>query len=274
MGVSANTISPAELVSVIGTPRCPLIFDVRRAETFAACDRVIASARWRDHRAASAWRRSLPAGAEVVVYCSQGHQVSRAAAALLGAEGARVRVLEGGLEGYVAAGGPTVRRLPGLDLAGDAPSRWVTRERPKIDRVACPWLLRRFVDRDARIFYVAAEWVKDTAIELDATPFDIEGVEYSHRGDMCSFDTMLDAFAIDHAPLRHLARIVRGADTARLDLEPQAAGLLAISLGLSAMHADDLDMLESALAVYDALYAWCRFAVAETHNWPAAQAAR
>lgn len=273
MGVSLGSISPEELILVVGTPRCPPILDVRRAEAFAACDRVIPTARRRDAGAAEAWAPSLPAGAEVVVYCAHGHELSHGAAALLAAEGVRARALDGGFEAYVATGGPTVRQRPGIDFTGEKPSRWVTRERPKIDRAACPWLIRRFVDREARIFYVPPEWALAAAAELDATPFDIEGVELSHQGEKCSFDAMLDEFAIDHAPLRHMARIILGADTARLDLEPQAAGLLAVSLGLSAMHADDHAMLDDAMKVYDALYAWCRFAVRETHGWPAAPSA-
>jgi hypothetical protein len=152
------------------------------------------------------------------------------------------------------------------------PSVWVTRERPKIDRIACPWLIRRFVDPTARFHFVGAEFVRDIADETGWIPFDIKDVHYSHRGDECTFDTMIHEFGISDPALGHLARIVRGADTALLDLEPQAAGLLAISLGLSAIEPDDGAQLEQGMTIYDALYGWCRLAVGETHNWPVSRA--
>ena len=145
----------------------------------------------------------------------------------------------------------------------------MTRERPKIDRIACPWLIRRFIDPSAAFQFVAAEWVRDIADETGWIPYDVEGVELAHRGGTCSFDTLIAEFGIKDPSLLHLARIVRGADTAALDLEPQAAGLLAISLGLSATEQDDHEQLEKGMIVYDALYGWCRHATSERHNWPA-----
>lgn len=145
--------------------------------------------------------------------------------------------------------------------------RWITRSRPKIDRVACPWLVARFVDRDAEFHFVAADRVAARAAELDAIPFDVEGVELSHAGERCSFDAFLERFALDDPALRQLARIVRGADTARLDLAPECAGLLAVSLGLSRLFADDHEQLERGFLVYDALYAWLTQARDETHAW-------
>ncbi|MEC9367904.1 MAG: chromate resistance protein ChrB domain-containing protein, partial [Pseudomonadota bacterium] len=150
-------------------------------------------------------------------------------------------------------------------------SQWVTRERPKIDRLACPWLIRRFLDPDAVIHYVAPDLVKEVARETGGIPFDVDGVEYGHEGEFCSFDTLISKFGIDDPNLLHLARIVRGADTARLDMEPQCAGLLAIALGISAGHSNDHEALGVGMAVYDALYAWTRFARSETHNWPSAK---
>ncbi|TMJ00315.1 MAG: chromate resistance protein [Alphaproteobacteria bacterium] len=148
---------------------------------------------------------------------------------------------------------------------------WVTRRRPKIDRVACPWLIRRFIDPQARILYVDPPEVKNIAADIGAIPFDVEGVEISHEGERCSFDTMLTLFGLEADP--HLARvalIVRGADTARYDLAPEAAGLHAISLGLSALAGDDDHaMIGRGFIVYDALLAWSRHAAAERHNWPA-----
>ena len=145
---------------------------------------------------------------------------------------------------------------------------WVTRERPKIDRIACPWLIRRFIDPNAVFLFVAAPEASAVAERLGATPFDIEGIFWSHRGETCTFDTILTEFGLQNAALDRLAAIVRGADTARPDLAPQAPGLLAISLGLSRLIDDDLKQLEAGLLIYDALYLWCRDAAEETHNWP------
>ncbi len=147
------------------------------------------------------------------------------------------------------------------------PSKWVTRERPKIDRIACPWLIRRFIARDAEFIYVPTEQVFAIAKETGATPYDIPGAEpFSHYGEQCSFDAFLDHYRLHEAALDRLAIIVRGADTARLDLAPQAAGLLAVSLGLSANFADDHAMLEQGMIVYDALYSWCRSLRPETER--------
>jgi hypothetical protein len=147
----------------------------------------------------------------------------------------------------------------------------VTRRRPKIDRIACPWLIRRFIDAEARILFVDPPQVPAVARETGAVPFDIEGIELSHEGERCSFDTMLRVFGLEAEPsLARLALIVRGADTARPDLAAEAAGLHAISLGLSALAADDDHaLLGRGFAIYDALFAWLRFAAEERHNWPA-----
>ena len=205
-----------------------------------------------------------------MVYCIHGHNVSALAATQLARRNIDVAVLDGGLEAFAKAGGPLVRLAgQGVDAVRAEPSVWVTRERPKIDRIACPWLIRRFIDPFAVFHYVPADWVRDVAEELGAIPYDVEGAHYSNRGDACSFDALVAEFAIVDRALLHLARIVRGADTARLDLEPQAAGLLAVSLGLSAIEPDDLRQLEKGMPIYDALYAWCRHAREERHNWPA-----
>ena len=207
-----------------------------------------------------------------MIYCAHGHNVSELAVARLAAAGADAAVLEGGIEAYEQAGGVLVKSsAPGVDVAA-APSVWVTRERPKIDRIACPWLIRRFIDPLAVFHFVAADWVKDVADEIGAIPYDIKDVLYSHRGDTCSFDTLISEFGLADPALDHLARIVRGADTARLDLEPQASGLLAISLGLSAIELDDRAQLEKDMLIYDAPYGWCRHARHETHNWPSRSA--
>jgi hypothetical protein len=146
---------------------------------------------------------------------------------------------------------------------------WVTRTRPKIDRIACPWLIRRFVDPDAAFLFVAPSEVEAVAERFGATPFDIEGIFWSHRGAFCTFDVMVEEFDLQSEALARLAVIVRGADTARLDLAPQAAGLVAASLGFSRMYREDLTQLDATMGLYDAFYRWSRDAVGETHNWPA-----
>lgn len=145
--------------------------------------------------------------------------------------------------------------------------RWVTRERPKVDRIACPWLIARFIDREAEFLFVPATDVARVAKETGATPFDVEGVELTHVGPKCSFDAFLKKYALSDPALGDLALIVRGADTARLDLAPECAGLLALSLGLSRLFSDDLEQLTHGFVMYDALYRWLREARTETHTW-------
>jgi hypothetical protein len=145
---------------------------------------------------------------------------------------------------------------------------WVTRMRPKIDRIACPWLIRRFVDPNAVFLFVAPSEVEAVGDRFGAAPFDMEDVFWSHRGERCTFDVMVEEFGLDHPALLRLATIVRGADTARLDLAPEASGLLAASLGLSRAYANDLEQLDASMALYDGLYRWCREAQDESHDWP------
>jgi hypothetical protein len=173
--------------------------------------------------------------------------VSQNAAKALGA-----RYVEGGIEGWREAGGALDSKPRG------APTRWVTRERPKIDRIACPWLVRRFVDPEAEFLYVPPRAVLDVAREKEAIPYDIPEVHFTHEGDECSFDAFIRHFRLHDPALKALALIVRGADTNRLELAPQAAGLLALSLGLSRTFENDLEMLEQGMVMYDALYAWCK----------------
>ena len=177
---------------------------------------------------------------------------------------------------WAQAGLPMVpeAKLPPRDAQGR--TVWVTRARPKVDRIACPWLIRRFVDPERRV--PVRRPVRGAGRGASASgqpPFDIEGegVFWSHRGELCTFDVMVEEFGLATEPLLRLATIVRGADTARPDLAPEAPGLLAASLGLSRMYADDLEQLEAGMALYDAFYRWCRDATDETHNWPVAEAA-
>ncbi len=146
--------------------------------------------------------------------------------------------------------------------------KWITRERPKIDRIACPWLIERFIDTAPEFFYVPPADVLRAAGETGAIPYDIPGVELTHVGELCSFDAFLKKYHLTDPALQQLATIVRGADTSRLELTPQSAGLYALSLGLSKSFSDDHEMLRHGMVMYDALYAWCRHCQAETHNWP------
>ena len=146
--------------------------------------------------------------------------------------------------------------------------KWVTRERPKIDRIACPWLIARYIDKTPEFLFVPTEQVLAVAHETGAVPYDIPGAEMSHEGEFCSFDTFLKKYNLTDPALHQLAVIVRGADTSRLDLAPQAPGLLALSLGLSRVFADDHEMLRYGMVMYDALYAWCRDCQKEKHGWP------
>lgn len=264
-------ISPEKLNRLIGTPSAPVLIDVRTHDDFQADPRLIPGSRRHPYDDVAAWAGHVT-GEAVVTICQKGKKLSHGVAAYLRTEGITAEVLEGGFEAWQAAGLPLVPTslIPERDAQGR--TVWVTRARPKIDRIACPWLIRRFVDPLAVFHYVTAEWVRDVADETGATAFDVEGVHYSHRGDACTFDTMVAEFGLADPALLHLARIVRAADTARPDLEPQAAGLLAVSLGLSATEDDDHAQLEKGMAIYDALYGWCRHATAETHNWPAGAA--
>jgi hypothetical protein len=177
--------------------------------------------------------------------------------------GVEANFLEGGIANWTEQGLPTRRNI------GAASTKWVTREHPKIDRIACPWLIRRFIDPNAEFIYVPKDQVLAVAEQTGGIPYDIDGVEFTHEGERCSFDTILRIYDIKDPALDHLATIVRGADTSRHDLSPQCGGLFAISLGLSANFPEDHEMLKHGMVVYDALYTWCRTLQAETHNSPA-----
>jgi rhodanese-related sulfurtransferase len=268
MGDSISSMSGNELRGLIGTRACPIIIDVRRLQTYAESDIVIPTARWRDLRTIDAWADALPADADIVAYCVHGYEMSQSAVAQLRARGRRAVSLAGGLDAYRERGGPVILKRAMPDRDEIHPSKWITRQRPKIDRIACPWLIRRFIDREAMIFFVAPDHVVAAAQELGAVPFDIPGVDFSHDGELCSFDAFIKRFGLVDTALDRLATIIRGADTARLDLAPQASGLLAMSLGLSAICGDDHAMLKQGMILYDALYGWARRAAAETHGWP------
>jgi len=267
---SINSISAEKLVRLVGVPRGPALLDVRTDEEFAADPRFIPGAIRRSHKTAADWAAAFSRRAAVVV-CQDGRGASEGVAAWLRHAGAAsADILTGGHAAWAAAGLPTIAqaKLPLRDVQGR--TVWVTRARPKVDRIACPWLVRRFVDPEAVFLFVAAQEVRAVAERFAAAPFDIEGedVFWSHRGDLCTFDVMVQELGLaGFEPLQRVAAIVRGADTARPDLAPQASGLLAASLGLSRMFDDDLAQLDAGMLLYDALFRWARDAVEERHDW-------
>lgn len=269
---SFNTISIEKLNRLVGSPQAPAIVDVRTEEDFAADPRLIPGAVRRPATAAADWTHALR-GEWAVTVCQRGRKLSEGAAAWIRQAGGTAEALGGGFAAWAEAGLPLVpeAKLPARDTHGR--TVWVTRARPKIDRIACPWLVRRFVDPRAVFLFVAPAEVEGVADRFAATPFDVENVFWSHRGEDCTFDIMVAELGLATEPLLRLARIVRAADTARLDLAPEAAGLLAVSLGLSRLYAADLAQLEAGLGLYDALYRWCRDATDETHNWPTSKPA-
>ena len=266
--MSSHTfISPDKLARLVGTAKLPALIDVRTDEDFAADPRLIPGSIRRDHLKAAAWGAELSGRAAIVV-CLRGQKLAQGTAAWLMHVNVAAEALEDGFEGWKAAKLPLVpaSKLPARDPQGR--TVWVTRARPKIDRIACPWLIRRFIDPSAVFLFVAPAEVVAVGERFNAAPFDIENVFWSHRGELCTFDVMIEEFALATPPLLRLATMVRAADTGRLALSPEAPGLLAASLGLSRMYDDDLAQLEAGIALYDAFYRWCRDATDETHNWP------
>jgi rhodanese-related sulfurtransferase len=268
---SLNTIPRDKLWRLIGRPDCPVLIDVRDDDDYAADPRRLPGAVRRSPLDVASWAGEF-AGRRTAVYCQKGLKLGQGVAAWLRHAGAEAEAVEAGFLGWKEAGLPLVPDavLPPRDPRSR--TIWVTRSRPKVDRIACPWLIRRFVDPSAVFLFVNPSDVQAVADRFGAAPFDIEDTFWSHRGALCTFDVMVAEFGLSHPPLDHLARIVRGADTARPDLAPEAPGLLAASLGLSRMYAGDLEQLEAGMLIYDALFRWCRDATEETHTWPSAKA--
>jgi rhodanese-related sulfurtransferase len=260
-------LSVPALLARLGTRHWPLVVDVRRPLAFDADSSMVAGALRCAPDAIAEFAARVSPGIEIVCYCAHGGDVSRGAAVRLRELGHAARILEGGIQAWREAGAPLITKNPALGVPSADSSRWVTRERPKIDRIACPWLIRRFIDPRAEFFYVPTREVFALAEAKSAVAFDIPGGAIEHDGELCSFDTLLRAFGLTEPALRQLAVIVRGADTARPELTPQSPGLLAVSLGLSQSYPDDLEMLAAGMVLYDALYAWCRHAQGETHGW-------
>jgi rhodanese-related sulfurtransferase len=257
-----SAVNATDLSTALASKEPPLVIDVRRQPAFLSSTDMVTGALRRDPEQVSRWSKTLPKAASVVVYCVHGHEVSQKAAAALRGEGLAASYLEGGLEeGWKDTHGALDRKPAG------GSTRWVTRERPKIDRIACPWLIARFVDPGAEFLYVPSKEVLSVAQQKDAIPYDVPGVHFTHEDELCSFDAFLKHYRLTDPALQELATIVRGADTARLDLASQAAGLAAISLGLSRNFTDDHEMLKHGMVMYDALYTWCKEGKQEVHTW-------
>lgn len=262
-----NTISQPTLLRLIGTKRMPVLVDVRTSSDFAENPGFIPTAFRCCHDQIAKLALESPDQSFVII-CDKGLKLSHGSAAVLRAAGASALTLEGGMRGWIKAGLPVI---PVASIAPGwtgTPTRWVTRHRPKIDRIACPWLIRRFVDPKAEFLFVPPSEVHAVADNFDAIPFDIPDAPWTHTKDLCTFDAMLNGFGLSMSALSKMANVIRAADIGTLDEAPEAAGLLAISVGLSREHKDDLTQMEAGFVVYDALFRWARDGAGETHSWP------
>ena len=255
-----NEISPTNLMRLIGTPACPPLIDVCIDTDFDADPYLIPTAIRHAHTNLDPLTDQHSNAA--IIICQKGKKLSHGVAAYLRDNGIDAQVLQGGKHAWKEADLPRTQaaKIPG--------PLWVTRHRPKIDRIACPWLIRRFVDPTARFLFVPASEVIAVAEKFGATPFGVPDVDWTHQGTDCTFDVMVREFGLNHPALAALATIVRAADTNRHDLAPQAAGLLAILVGLSRMYRDDTAQLNAGMVIYDALYRWARDGQSEGHGWP------
>lgn len=265
---SPNQISPAQLSRLVGTPDAPVLIDLCIDEDFSLDPRLIPTAFRHPFGEIESLVDQLQ-NKRVVVYCQQGKKISAGTAAVLRNHGIPAETVIGGQFGWRDANLPLIAdaKIPTRNAAKQ--SVWVTRHRPKIDRIACPWLIRRFVDPNAQFLFVPPATVLAVAEKFNATPFDIDTVFWSHREELCTFDTMLHEFELKTEPLERLATIIRGADTNKHELAPESAGLMAASLGLSRMYKDDNEQLNAGMMLYDAYYRWARDATDEGHDWPA-----
>jgi len=263
-----NSITVPQLNRLIGLPDAPVLVDISIDPDFTDDPFLIPGAVRHPHTDLPGLLARLR-GRACVVTCQQGIKLSQGLVARLNVDGIDAQYLVGG--NYAWRDHPETMRVPNSAIPDlvDGATLWVTRHRPKIDRIACPWLIRRFVDRDARVLFVSPAEVLGVAARYTAVPFDVEDVFWSHRGDTCTFDTMLDEFALNSPALARMARVIRAADTNSHHLAPEAAGLLALSVGLSRQYKNDLQQLDAGLALYDALYRWARDGQDEGHDWPA-----
>lgn len=259
-----NTITPSQLMRRIGTPDCPILIDVCIDADFAEDPRLIPTSRRHSFADIAALVPSV-GDHPVIVICQKGKKLSQGAAAIMRSYGVRAEVLEGGIHAWRDAGGTLIpaQKLPmrsGL---------WVTRHRPKVDRIACPWLIRRFIDPDARFLYVPSADVMMVAEKFAAIPFDVEGADLGHAQGRCTFDALLTNFDLDLPALTEMAAVIRAADGTPGAENAQASGLLALSIGLSRMYKDDVAQLDAAMPIYDALFRWARDGQGESHTWEA-----
>jgi rhodanese-related sulfurtransferase len=268
-------ISPVDCFELLMGPNPPLLIDVRRPNIIEQSGFLFpAMSILADQEDGLKLAATLDPARPIVVACAHAHNRSQLLASALQGQGFKVRVIEHGADGWLSAKLPVVKRqsigLESVITLGAGPTIWVTRRKPKIDRVACPWLIQRFLDPNARFVFAEPEWVLEIAKQTGAIPYDLPGAPLEHDGPLCTFDTILRAFGLNGDPaLAELALIIRGADTDRLDLHPAAAGLLATALGLSQRNGDDDHAtLREGFLVYDGLYAWARHARGEKHNWP------
>jgi rhodanese-related sulfurtransferase len=251
MNQQISHVLSADLSDVLGTAFAPVVVDVRSEADVHAIDRLIPGAIHRRAEAVQGWWRDLPTARPVVVCDLFGGETSTQVAESLRRFGTAASHLVDGFVGWYERGMPTRK------MVGSNSRKWVTREHPKIDRIACPWLVQRFIDATAEFLYVPPDQVLAAAEETGAIPYDVEGVEFTHEGDRCSFDKILRVHDLQIPALDRLAAIVRGADTSRPDLSPECDGLVAISRGLSVNFPDDHEMLKHGLVIYDALFTWC-----------------
>ena len=262
---SPSAITVSQLSRLVGTSSAPVLIDVRIDEDFNTDPRNIPGSFRYSFDNINAIVSDL-LNKKVVVICYQGLKLSQGAAAVLRAAGVSAEYLEGGFVNWINADQPTVSVKYLTNVNQNNQTVWVTRHRPKIDRIACPWLIKRFVDPSASFLYVEPSQVLIVAEKFNALAFDAEGAPYAHRDGKCTFDVMLEEFELQSEPLQYLANIVRAADTGKHEIASEATGLLAISLGFSRMYKDDSIQLEASLPLYDALYRWCRDARNEKHD--------
>ncbi len=265
---SPTQITCSQLHRLIGTPDLPTLIDIRIDDDFGLDERLIPTSYRVSHKSIHEIALQLDPKQKVVVICHEGQKLSQGCVGFLRDKNILAESLEGGFVAWAKANYPLVpeAKIPKNHI--DGRTVWVTRHRPKIDRIACPWLIRRFVDPKALFLFVSPLEVLGVAEKFNATPFDVEDVFWSHREEACTFDTMIEEFDLQTGPLKDLAKIIRGADTNRLDIMPESAGLLAASLGLSRMYKDDLKQLDAGMLLYDAFYRWARDAKDEGHDWP------
>ncbi|MGC1502826.1 MAG: sulfurtransferase/chromate resistance protein [Sulfitobacter sp.] len=261
-----NEITVPQLMRLIGLPDAPVCVDISIDPDFADDPFLIPGFFRHPHTDIEGLIARLD-GRPSIIACQQGIKLSQGLTAILRNRGLKSEYLGGG--NYAWRDHPQAPRIPAKSIPEKVTGRtlWVTRHRPKIDRIACPWLIRRFVDPAAEFLFVSPAEVNGVAERYNATPFDIRDSFWSHRNDRCTFDTMLDEFALHTAPLDKLASVVRAADTNTHEASPVAAGLLAVSVGLSRQYKDDLAQLEAGMALYDALYRWTRDGLSEGHDW-------